>query len=348
MKNAKQLHFFQNILADLHVSSTLLTDPERTIPSKVDLHLREELFQTDNYCTFLTNSFSAVAAQTVYRFFDEYHCHYIFLKISETENAYFFLGPYLLEMPSKEKIEQLAGGNLEKTEFFVRYYGNLPIVEDENFLLTMTTALGKELWEDGDISLEYVDYAIPDARKPVENSPIGRSAQAQKLDLETLERNYANERILMDAVSSGKLHKLTAVASSVFNQGAEPRLSDSLRDRKNYLVILKTLLRKAAEYGGVHPLHLHRLSSAFAYDIEALRSIKQSRVRRNISPSSAALRPFIIGNLTLFISSPDWYEPVQSRRSAPPALSRSPPHRCPLTYNRYGITPAYLRCIDCQ
>ena len=96
------------------------------------------------------------------------------------------------------------------------------------------------------------------------------------LSLQSLEQNYANENLLMDAVSKGKLHLVTAVASSVYNNGAEQRLADSLRDRKNNLIILKTLLRKAAEYGGVHPLHIHRLSSAFAEQIENTRTIKQS------------------------------------------------------------------------
>ena len=91
-----------------------------------------------------------------------------------------------------------------------------------------------------------------------------------------LEHNYASENKLIEAVSKGKLHQVTAVASAVFNNGAEQRLADSLRDRKNYLIILKTLLRKAAEYGGVHPLHIHRLSSHFATQIENARTIKQS------------------------------------------------------------------------
>lgn len=80
----------------------------------------------------------------------------------------------------------------------------------------------------------------------------------------------------MDAVSKGKLNLITAAASSVFNNGTEPRLADSLRNRKNYLIILKTLLRKAAEYGGVHPLHIHRLSSLHAQQIEKIRTIKES------------------------------------------------------------------------
>ena len=80
----------------------------------------------------------------------------------------------------------------------------------------------------------------------------------------------------MDAVSQGQLHKVNVIASTVFNNGTQARLDDSLRNRKNYLVILKTLLRKAAEQGGVHPVHLHKTSSYYANRIENLNSIKES------------------------------------------------------------------------
>ena len=52
----------------------------------------------------------------------------------------------------------------------------------------------------------------------------------------------------------------------------EPRTNDSLRNIKNYTIILNTLLRKAAENGAVHPLHIDSLSSRFAHRIEALSS----------------------------------------------------------------------------
>ena len=39
---------------------------------------------------------------------------------------------------------------------------------------------------------------------------------------------------------------------------------------------MNTLLRKAAEYGGVHPLHIDRISSYFAKEIEKIRSINKS------------------------------------------------------------------------
>ena len=157
------------------------------------------------------------------------------------------------------------------------YYANLPLVEDENLLLTMINTLATYLWGDPEqYTMEYVDYAIPDRYEPIPYFSTDTQGGDNAPSLSALEQNYASENQLIEAVSKGKLHQVTAVASAVFNNGAEPRLADSLRDRKNYLVILKTLLRKAAEYGGVHPLHIHRLSSHFSTQIENTRTIKES------------------------------------------------------------------------
>ena len=124
--------------------------------------------------------------------------------------------------------------------------------------------------------MEYLDYAIPDRSAPIPVAHATGDPYDAPLSLTVLEDTYKSESLLMDAVSKGKLHLVTAVASSVSGKGAESRLADSLRDRKNYLIILKTLLRKAAEYGGVHPLHIHRLSSEHALRIEKICSVRES------------------------------------------------------------------------
>ncbi len=307
MKSYKQLLFFQSILKELFISSYILEEPEKSISPEIDLHLREELFGSNNYKYYLKNTFAQVKDHTVYRFFDEYNCHYIFLKLSENENSYFFAGPYLTEIPGRADIEGMAlfSQNDDAVNFLLKYYSSLPILENENLLLSMMNALAKELWENSeDISMEYIDYAIPDGREPVESSPIGKTLSDTRLALAAIEKNYENENLLMNAVSSGKLHTLTALASSVYNNGAEERLPDSLRDRKNYLIILKTLLRKAAEYGGVHPLHIHKLSSEFAGEIENLHTLKQSFALQETMIRSYCLlvKKFSLKNHSLYVS----------------------------------------------
>ena len=47
---------------------------------------------------------------------------------------------------------------------------------------------------------------------------------------------------------------------------------DSLRNLKNYGIVLNTLLRKAAEQGAVHPLYIDKLSSDMARRLEMTRT----------------------------------------------------------------------------
>lgn len=279
MSYLAELSFLRQLLKNMNISSCIVQDPDVHIPPEIDLSFRGNLFGLENYSDFLQNSMSQAKDHTLYRFYDEYACNYVFLRLPEPD-TYFFIGPYLLEIPPQENIKKKAANlNLSSDQCLQMqmYYTSLPLIEDENLLLTMANTFAVHLWgAPENYTLEYIDYAIPDRRDPIPHSPIPSDIRATTPELSVMEQNYASENQLMKAVSKGKLHMVTAIAGTVFNNGAEERLPDSLRDRKNYLIILKTLLRKAAEAGGVHPMHIHRLSSHYANQIENVRSIKQS------------------------------------------------------------------------
>ena len=271
-----RLDFLRQLLKNMNVSSCVITCPGQRIPPEIDLNFRANLFGIQNYSDFLQNSMSEARDQTLYRFYDEYDCNYIFLRLP-AQDSYFFIGPYLLMLPPEQRVCQKAavlGLSREQSDYMRMYYTSLPLVDDENLLLTMANTFAASLWGSPEqYAMEYVDYAIPDRYEPIPYAFTPGQTEPHALDLSTLERNYESENLLMEAISRGKLHQVTAVASTVFNNGAQQRLNDSLRDRKNNQVILKTLLRKAADNGGVHPMHLHRLSSHYAGQIEYTRTI---------------------------------------------------------------------------
>ncbi len=276
-----QLGFVRELLEGLHISSHIACKPEQGISSEIDLGLRALIFDEEDYAVLLQNSMSGAKPNTIYRFFDEYSCNYIFMRLpDEDRESYFFIGPYLPEPLSEadvlRKMSSLGLSDEQGRQVF-RLCTSFPVVEDENLLLTVATCLGKTLWGSEDnFTIEYIDYAIFDRTSPMDIEPAGRDYTESPVSLAALEANYANERLLMEAVSQGKFHKVNVRAASVYNNGTEQRLPDSLRNRKNYLIILNTLLRKAAEYGGVHPLHIDRISSYFAKEIEKIRSIGKS------------------------------------------------------------------------
>ena len=280
MEYQSQLTFFQKLLKGMRISSCIVENPEDRIPPEIDLGLRAALFHLNNYTPFLQNSMAQAKDNTIYRFYDEYDCNYIFLRLPERNNSYFYIGPYLLAIPERKTIENKIanlGLSPEQVPRMELYYSDLPLIEDENLLLNMTGTLANLLWSSPDrYSMEYVDYAIPDRYEPISVSVRNHMIAENNPPLSALEHNFDDENQLIDAVSKGKLHLVTAVASSLSRSASRPRQADSLRDRKNDLIILKTLLRKAAEYGGVHPLHIHRLSSRYAQQIEQVHTIKES------------------------------------------------------------------------
>ena len=75
---------------------------------------------------------------------------------------------------------------------------------------------------------------------------------------------------MMHAVELGQLHKESLLSGVFSGELFEKRLPDALRNVKNYCVIMNTLLRKAAERGGVHPIYIDRVSSEYASKIEGM------------------------------------------------------------------------------
>ena len=96
--------------------------------------------------------------------------------------------------------------------------------------------------------------------------------------IKMMEARYGFENELMQAVTLGQRHKEKMLASAFekSEQAFEKRLQDPVRNAKNYTIIMNTLLRKAAEQGGVHPVYIDRTSSGFAAKIEKATSVKET------------------------------------------------------------------------
>lgn len=275
--------FVKTLLSKLHISSHIIQNPTTFIFPEIDCGLRAMLFGETNYAKLLFNSPAQAKDNVIYRFYDEYRCNYIFFKVPNCkEQTYFYIGPYLPSLPTEDfianKSEQLRL-DVSQIQEFHTYYRNLPIVEDENILLCIVDTLGLYVWNGSEhFNIEYINYEIPDQHKPIYNDNIfdPNEPYTPTLSLEMLEQTYQNENYLMKAVSRGKLNEIDIVVGTVLNQGTENRVSDTLRNRKNYLIILNTILRKSVEHGQVHPFHIHKLSSYFANKIEQLFSMEGS------------------------------------------------------------------------
>ena len=101
--------------------------------------------------------------------------------------------------------------------------------------------------------------------------------------MKSMEERYAYENELMEAVSQGLSHRAELMLHAFTKGMMEQRVKDPVRNIKNYCIICNTLMRKAAEKGGVHPLHLDGASSMLARRIEGIASFNDGRELMNDS-----------------------------------------------------------------
>ena len=158
----------------------------------------------------------------------------------------------------------------------------LPVYSDPSVIMAKVTAFGQIIWGgSGDFEIEDINWEQPAAPghfskdDPIEQENI-------LLTMQQMEVRYAFENLLMEIVSKGLTHKAEMMMSSVSQLNFQPRMTDSLRNLKNYCIICNTLLRKAAQRGGVHPIHLDRISTQFAREIESRRSLEDAQTLRRM------------------------------------------------------------------
>ena len=269
------ISFVSELLNKIGVSSHLV---DETNIGKVDNGMRGLLFGSNNYKDFLNHSLADVKDNVIYRYMDEYRCCYIVMKFPD-ETKYFFIGPYLTEMPSEKFTKNKVSVFKNKDELTImlkKHYKSLPFIDDEEILISVATVFGKNLWGNENLfTFEYMDDIYFDQIDPANIPKNYENIENSSFHLKLLERNYDNEKKLADAVATGNINNVNFVAASFPNESIISFSPESLRHQKNRLIVLNTLLRKAAEKGGVHPLHIDTLSSVFSEKIERVHSMQE-------------------------------------------------------------------------
>lgn len=241
----KELRLFCRMLAKLNVQTLRLGPDDEP---ETDLGLRRE-------AGLPPLSLPAPRERTILVMDDPFACRYAAVPLPGAEET-LLIGPYLTAEPGDEAIAPL----LQRLHLpprllptLRRYYCSLSLLRDEGVMEALLAALGETLYGAGDaFSIVRADLAAP-AAPPAE--PPAAQAVAP-LDARLLEQRYAQERRLLRAVSEGLTQEAERLIAPAGLAVMERRAADPLRNVKNYAVILNTLLRKAAEEGGVHPLHI--------------------------------------------------------------------------------------------
>lgn len=271
-----ELNFLRSVLKKMRVQSHIL-HPQHVLDESLDFGLRRFLDHDEEYVENFRKSMDFYEENTLYKVTDAYFCNYIFLILPGTKRySSLLLGPYIsFEMDETRLMHDMDhfGILASQVKELESYYVHIPVISDDSVLLMMVNTLAEHLWGEGHA---YKIVYLNRDTVPFQSSPLERKSQDDSLlQMRLLETRYAYENELMENVSKGLLHRAELMISQSSEDFFEQRISDPLRNQKNYCIICNTLMRKAAEKGGVHPLHLDSVSSDYARKIEMITSTKE-------------------------------------------------------------------------
>ena len=270
-----ELQFLQDTLKKCRIPVFLINSNEKIEGEGEDAF--KTLFDEVKFFQLSVGSFLEKAeSRAIYKLTTSFKLCYLFMLLPQrTKENVLVIGPFLPKAYDARKILEIGEKNAvspKDQKLLESYFASLAVLSDSSRIFAMLDTFAETLWgESQNYSLiDLNGEVISDYRR--ENSLDNEGENDVLLSMELMERRYAFENELMRAVSQGHDHKISGFFSEVASMSFERRVADPLRDLKNYCIIMNTLLRKAAESGGVHPLYLDEISSFFAVRIEQLTS----------------------------------------------------------------------------
>lgn len=279
------LTYVRKVLENAHIPTHIFEEPFDDIIS-IDFGLRESLFKDFDKKAAFSVFIETCKENTLYYFSDKYYCSYSCMQLPNPEKKqYFIAGPFTYIDIHKENYLEL----LERLDvpasllpMLENYYYNISFVNSEAQFKNLMGTLAETIWGSS-------GYSVAGVSGNLWNIPAGEDFITSyeqfyltPVNMKAVEERYLFENQFMQAVSQGNQTSIDQLLSRYDGIRPVPRLTDSLRDFKNYMIIYNTLLRKAAEQGSVHPVYLDRLSSKFSKKIEALTSVTDQSLEREM------------------------------------------------------------------
>lgn len=273
---ASELEFFRRILGNMHIDTCILTE-NQPLPEKIDRGLRNFLELDEDYRQMFSEPWKKLKPNTIYKITDSFYCCYVSMVLPETEEkSVLVAGPYLNSEITRQMLTE-AGEKYsvppQMISQIMKYFSNIPVVTDERTVESLYSSLGEIIWKSNDnFSVENLTNLMTDKIAGDAIHAFKTKSDDAMLSIQILEERYAAESKMMQAVSQGMTHKVEQIFNNAPSLVFEKRTDDPVRNMKNYLIISNTLLRKAAEYGSVHPFYIDGVSSDFAKRIEQIKS----------------------------------------------------------------------------
>lgn len=244
--------------------------------SWLDFGLRATILEDHDH-EFIRSYLNKAEPNTIYHLKDTLRCTYTILRIPDSKNL-MLCGPVLFEEMSpavlqdviqKMKIPEKQQPVLQGFYLRLTHFHTLPVYN--NIFLT----LGNYIFGEDKYDIIFNDFNDMDSwyGTYVHYSNVEDS----RMNIRMIEERYQIESQILEAVTSGNEAKAMTIISKAASPNLPYRLQNNLRNLKDYAIAFNTLLRKAVEQAGVHPVHIDAHSNQNVKLIEQASSAEQCR-----------------------------------------------------------------------
>ena len=272
------LRFLLDVLRKSRIMSVVAGADER-LSNLIDSALEQVFsFVQPGSCT-LGEYIGEVKENTVYRIKVKLGIEYIYLLLPDkNDKSILLVGPYSKRQYTQQTALELAEKNKIDPKYqklFQNYLVSLPTVSESSSIYNILETFFEHIWGSGNYRFEDIERAEDETLSFISQEGEQSDERSVLASMRLMEERYAYENELIRYVSQGQAAKAEMLLSNFSSAHFERRSADSLRNVKNYCIITNTLLRKAVEQGGVHPLNIDKTSSGFAVRIERCSSVSE-------------------------------------------------------------------------
>lgn len=187
--------------------------------------------------------------------------------IVTTENTYLVAGPVLKEPCTLADIQKIMFKNKLPDMLYKdlsAFYAKLPVPPNTKTLEATLLVIAENLFSE---KYDLQEPLGPSSITFDSSSAFRRLNQDPSLAISSIEERYELENQFVDMISTGNYNAAARLYAKLNNYRITPRNPNSILNRKNLLIILNTLCRKAVERGNVHPVYIDELSTRLAIQI---------------------------------------------------------------------------------
>ncbi len=273
--------FIDNILRSNYIPVRYLTIPSQEedilqFYENYDLGLRSRILGMTDYADKFAQWLYSKRPAVIYLDRDIFLCNYVILFIPEM-GKWLFCGPVLFEGMNDNRFAALISYLELPEEFHANlkfYYEHLPFFPSNDLLKSIFCELGNFLYGEGNFEIQYNDGNALDMWHYNYKNYLHIPEEPFR-NIHIIEARYEAENALMEAVRRCDEDAALEEIAKFHSLMLPIRLSDRLRDMKDYTITFNTLLRKSAELAGVHPIHIDSHSNGTIPMIEQLSSVNQ-------------------------------------------------------------------------